>query len=203
MGIFMDKKETRRGRILRTTKETDIRLKLFLDGTGKAEIDSSVPFLDHMLTLFAVHGFFDLEVTAKGDVLVDDHHTVEDIGICLGQAFTEALGDKSGISRYGECHLPMDETLIRVVADVSNRPFLHFDVAIPDQKIGAFDSALTKEFLRAFSQHAGITLHVDLLHGENSHHIVEAVFKGLARAVSQAVRENTAVKGPLSSKGSL
>ncbi len=199
----MDKKERRRSTILRKTKETDIQLRLILDGTGKAEIDSNVPFLDHMLTLFTVHGFFDLEVTAKGDVNVDDHHTVEDIGICLGQAFMTALGDKSGISRYGECHLPMDETLVRVVLDVSNRPFLHFDAAIPDQKIGAFDSALAKEFLRAFSQHAGITLHVDLLHGENSHHIVEAIFKGLGRAVKQAVEENAAVEGALSSKGSL
>jgi imidazoleglycerol-phosphate dehydratase len=203
MEISMEKKERRRSSILRKTKETDIQLRLILDGTGKAEIDSSVPFLDHMLTLFTVHGFFDLEVAGKGDVLVDDHHTVEDIGICLGQAFMTALGDKSGISRYGESHLPMDETLARVVVDVSNRPFLHFNAAIPDQKIGAFDSALTKEFLRAFTQHAGITLHVDLLHGENSHHIVEAVFKGLGRAMKQAVREDAAVQGPLSSKGSL
>ncbi len=199
----MDKKENRYASILRKTKETDIQLKIALDGAGKAEIDSSVPFLDHMLTLFTVHGFFDLSVAGKGDVLVDDHHTVEDIGICLGQGFTAALGDKSGISRYGECHLPMDEALVRVVVDVSNRPFLHFNVNIPDRKIGAFDSALVKEFLRAFSQHAGITLHVDLLHGENSHHIVEAVFKGLGRAMKQAVKEDAAIRGALSTKGCL
>jgi len=199
----MGNNEKRNGSVSRTTKETDIQLQLALDGAGKARVDSGVPFLDHMLTLFTVHGFFDLEVTAKGDILVDDHHTVEDVGICLGEAFMSALGDKGGISRYGECRLPMDEALVQVVVDVSNRPFLHFDVSIPDQKIGTFDTALAKEFLRAFSQHAGITLHVDLLHGENSHHIVEAVFKGLGRAMRQAVKVDTAVSGALSSKGCL
>jgi len=199
----MTEKERRKSRILRTTRETDIQLELVLDGTGKATVDSNVPFLDHMLTLFGVHGFFDLTVKGKGDIRVDDHHTVEDAGICLGQAFKKALGDKGGISRYGECCLPMDETLVRVVVDISNRPFLHYNVTIPDSKIGMFDTALTKEFLRAFAQHAGITLHVDLLHGENSHHIVEAVFKGLGRAVKQAVREDKTVQGALSSKGCL
>ncbi len=199
----MGKSGKRNSSVSRTTKETDIQLKLALDGAGKVRVDSGVPFLDHMLTLFAVHGFFDLDVTGKGDVLVDDHHTVEDIGICLGQAFMSALGDKGGISRYGSCLLPMDETLVRIVVDVSNRPFLHFDVTILDQKIGTFDTALAKEFLRAFSQHAGITLHVDLVHGENSHHIVEAVFKGLGRAMRQAVKVDAAVHGTLSSKGCL
>jgi imidazoleglycerol-phosphate dehydratase len=193
----------RKSAIQRTTKETEFQLGLVLDGTGKSTADSNVPFLDHMLTLFSVHGFFDLSVKGKGDILVDDHHTVEDAGICLGQAFKVALGDKGGISRYGECCLPMDETLVRVVVDISNRPFLHYDVTIPDGKIGTFDTALTKEFLRAFAQHAGITLHVDLLHGENSHHIVEAVFKGLGRAMRQAVREDGTVLGVLSSKGCL
>jgi imidazoleglycerol-phosphate dehydratase len=199
----MTEKEKRKSRIERATRETDIQLGLVLDGTGKATVDSNVPFLDHMLTLFGVHGFFDLTVKGKGDIQVDDHHTVEDAGICLGQAFMAALGDKSGISRYGECCLPMDETLVRVVVDISNRPFLHYNVTLPDSKIGTFDTALTKEFLRAFAQHAGITLHVDLLHGENSHHIVEAVFKGLGRAMKQAVREDRAVQGALSSKGCL
>ncbi len=193
----------RKSTIQRTTRETEFHLGLVLDGTGKSTVDSNVPFLDHMLTLFSVHGFFDLSVKGKGDILVDDHHTVEDAGICLGQAFFAALGDKGGISRYGECCLPMDETLVRVIVDVSNRPFLHYDVTIPDGKIGTFDTALTKEFLRAFAQHAGITLHVDLLHGENSHHIVEAVFKGLGRAMRQAVREDGTVPGVLSSKGCL
>ena len=193
----------RKGTIQRTTRETDFQLGLVLDGTGRSTVDSNVPFLDHMLTLFSVHGFFDLTVKGVGDVLVDDHHTVEDAGICLGQAFSAALGDKGGISRYGECCLPMDETLVRVVVDISNRPFLHYDVTIPDNKIGTFDTSLTKEFLRAFAQHAGITLHVDLLHGENSHHIVEAVFKGLGRAMRRAVMENKTVQGVLSSKGCL
>lgn len=193
----------RKSTIQRTTKETEFQLGLVLDGTGKSAVDSNVPFLDHMLTLFSVHGFFDLSVKGKGDILVDDHHTVEDAGICLGQAFKVALGDKGGIARYGECCLPMDETLVRVVVDISNRPFLHYDVTIPDCKIGTFDTALTKEFLRAFAQHSGITLHVDLLHGENSHHIVEAVFKGLGRAMRQAVREDGTVVGVLSSKGCL
>jgi imidazoleglycerol-phosphate dehydratase len=199
----MKVKDRRTSRILRTTRETDIQLELALDGKGKAMVDSNVPFLDHMLNLFGVHGFFDLTVKGKGDIQVDDHHTVEDAGICLGQAFRAALGDMGGISRYGECCLPMDETLVRVVVDISNRPFLHYDVVIPDSKIGTFDTALTKEFLRAFVQHGGITLHVDLLHGENSHHIVEAVFKGLGRAMKQAVKEDTAVHGALSSKGCL
>lgn len=199
----MDAIEQRCGRVTRVTRETDIQLTLVLDGTGVARIDSAVPFLNHMLTLFSVHGFFDLEVKATGDVEIDDHHTVEDIGICLGQAFAKALGDKSGINRYGQCYLPMDETLIRVVVDVSNRPFLHYVAAVPDQKLGTFDTALALEFMRAFSQHAGVTLHIDLLHGENSHHIVEAIFKGLARAMDQATRVNRLVTGTLSSKGVL
>jgi imidazoleglycerol-phosphate dehydratase len=156
-----------------------------------------------MLTLFAVHGFFDLEIKATGDIEVDDHHTVEDVGICLGQAFAMALGDKSGINRYGSSYLPMDEALARVVVDVSNRPFLHYGVKISDQKIGSFDTALALEFMRAFAQHAGVTLHIDLLHGENGHHILEAIFKGLARAMSQAVSINGALTGALSSKGVL
>lgn len=193
----------RKAKISRRTGETDIKLQLTLDGKGKHQIETQVPFLNHMLTLFTVHGFFDLNISATGDVEVDGHHTVEDIGICLGQAFSEALGDKSGISRYGTCYMPMDETLVRVVVDLSNRPFTHYEAAVPDQKLGTFDTALAKEFMRAFSQHGGITLHIDLLHGENSHHIIEAVFKGLARAVCQAVEPLASHAGALSSKGSL
>jgi imidazoleglycerol-phosphate dehydratase len=193
----------RTSEVSRKTGETEIEIKLDVDGSGKYQIDSGVPFLDHMLSLFAVHGFFNLNVDAKGDVEVDGHHTVEDIGICLGQAFTKALGDKSGIARYGACYLPMDETLVRVVIDLSNRPFTHYEVPVPDQKLGTFDTALAKEFMRAFSHHGGVTLHIDLLHGENSHHIIEAVFKGLARAIRQAVEPLENYDGVLSSKGSL
>lgn len=199
----MNTMEHRRGLVHRVTRETDIQLTLLVDGTGTAKIDTAVPFLDHMLTLFAVHGFFDLEIKATGDVEVDDHHTVEDVGICLGQAFAQALGDKSGINRYGLSYLPMDETLIRVVVDLSNRPFLHYGVAVPDQKLGTFDTALALEFMRAFSQHAGVSVHIDLLHGENSHHIIEAIFKGLARVMAQATGANHLVTGTLSSKGVL
>jgi imidazoleglycerol-phosphate dehydratase len=199
----MSTQKGRKSSVRRTTKETDIELDIVLDGMGKTTIDSDVPFLDHMLALFGVHGFFDLTVKAKGDIRVDDHHTVEDIGICLGQALKAALSDKGGICRYGECHLPMDETLVRVVVDISNRPFLHFNAIIPDGKIGTFDTALVKEFLRAFAQHAGITLHVDLIHGENSHHIAEAIFKGLGRAMQQAVKVDARIIGVLSSKGCL
>jgi imidazoleglycerol-phosphate dehydratase len=199
----MNAMELRCGLIQRATRETDIELGLKLDGSGVARIDTAVPFLNHMLTLFAVHGFFDLEIKATGDVEVDAHHTVEDVGICLGQAFGAALGDKKGIGRYGLSYLPMDETLVRVVVDISNRPFVHYGVVVPDQKVGNFDTSLALEFMRAFSQHAGVTLHIDLLHGENSHHIIEAIFKGLARAMHQATTVHSGVQGVLSSKGML
>jgi imidazoleglycerol-phosphate dehydratase len=159
--------------------------------------------MDHMLTLFAVHGFFDLSIRAQGDTHIDDHHTVEDLGICLGQAFAEALGDKAGIHRYGHAYVPMDETLARVCVDFSNRPYLHYEVTITDQKIGTFDTALAAEFLRALSLHAGLTLHVDLLHGSNAHHIVEAVFKALGRAMGEAASLRPGLDGTLSSKGVL
>ena len=194
---------TRRSSLQRKTKETDIQLRLALDGTGKVTVFTGVGFLDHMLTLFAVHGFFDLEIAAKGDVEVDDHHTVEDLGICLGKAFDQALGDKSGICRYGHAYVPMDETLARVCVDFSNRPFLHYQVPVSEAKIGTFDTPLAKEFLRAFALHAGLTLHVDLLHGENGHHILEAVFKALGRALAMAASLHPLVSGQLSSKGVL
>ena len=193
----------RTGSIQRKTKETDIELNLKLDGQGITSIQSGVSFMDHMLTLFGVHGFFDLEIKGAGDVDVDDHHTVEDLGICLGQAFKQALGDYSGICRYGFSVIPMDEVLAQVAVDISNRPYLHYDAPIKDQKVGTFDTALAKEFLRALSLHAGLTLHVSVLHGENTHHIIEAVFKALGRALGQAVSPEPRTTGPLSSKGSL
>ncbi len=199
----MTERITRQATIERKTKETQIALTLQVDGKGDVEIDTGVGFLDHMLTLFGVHGFFDLQVQAKGDLEVDDHHTVEDVGICLGRAFSQALGDRSGICRYGHAYVPMDETLVRVCVDISNRPFLHYNAAVPDQKVGRFDTALAKEFMRALSQHAGLTLHVDLLHGENTHHIIEAVFKALARALAQATTAHSGLQGQLSSKGIL
>ncbi len=193
----------RTGLVQRKTAETDINLSLALDGSGKVKVETGVAFLDHMLTLFGVHGFFDLEIKAVGDIEVDYHHTVEDIGICLGQAFSQALGGKKGIARYGTCHLPMDEALVRVVVDISNRPVLHYEADCPDQKVGTFDTCLSKEFMRAFAQHAGLTLHIDLLHGENSHHIIEAVFKGCGRALNQASQKIAGLDGALSSKGCL
>jgi len=194
---------SRAGTVHRKTKETDIALDLKLDGQGTTSIQSGVSFMDHMLTLFGVHGFFDLDIKGAGDVEVDDHHTVEDLGICLGQAFKQALGDFSGICRYGFSVIPMDEALAQVAVDISNRPYLHYAVPIKDQKVGTFDTALAKEFLRALSLHAGLTLHVSVLHGDNAHHIIEAVFKALGRALGQAVSPESRTTGPLSSKGSL
>src|SRR5210317_663890 len=191
------------GSVHRKTKETDIELTLKLDGQGETSIQSGVSFMDHMLTLFGVHGFFDLDVKGAGDVEVDDHHTVEDLGICLGQAFKQALGDLSGICRYGFSVIPMDEALAQVTVDISKRPYLHYEAPIKDEKVGTFDTALAKEFLRALSLHAGLTLHVRVLHGDNSHHIIEAVFKALGRALGQAVSLEPRTLGPLSSKGSL
>ncbi len=187
----------------RKTNETDIDLALTLDGTGKANLNTGVPFLDHMLTLFTVHGFFDITIQATGDTEIDDHHTVEDIGICLGQAFKTCLDDFSGINRYGQCSLPMDETLAKVSIDISNRPYLHYDVVALDPKVGNFDSALVQEFLRALSLHGGITLHVEVSYGENTHHVLEAIFKALGRTLDQATGINQRSQGPLSSKGSL
>ena len=195
--------QTRSATLRRTTKETDISLSLVLDGIGQANVHTGVGFMDHMLTLFAVHGLFDIDIAATGDIEVDDHHTVEDLGISLGMAFAQALGDKGGICRYGHAYVPMDETLARVCVDCSNRPYLHYEVEVREPKIGTFDPPLAKEFLRAFVLHAGLTLHVDLLHGENGHHILEAVFKALARALADAVAPHHKIQGQLSSKGVL
>lgn len=202
VNIVKSEKPERKSSIARKTAETAIEVQLNLDGSGKNAIKTGVAFIDHMLTLFSVHGFFDLSVKAEGDTEVDDHHTVEDLGICLGQAIAKALADKGGIARYGSCYLPMDETLVRVVVDISNRPFLHYDAVVVEQKLGSFDTALAKEFFRAVCQHGGLTLHIDLLHGENGHHIIEAIFKGFGRTMNRATTK-IAIQGALSSKGCL
>ena len=173
--------------VSRRTAETDVSVSLTLDGTGKAAIATGVGFLDHMLELFARHGLFDLEVKVEGDLHVDQHHTTEDTGIAVGQAFLKALGDKKGIARYADLHLPMDETLSRVALDISGRPFLVFKAEFPAEKIGAFDTELVREWFQAFAMNGGVTLHVEALYGDNSHHIAESCFKGLARALRKAV----------------
>ncbi len=173
--------------ITRRTAETDITLKLNLDGTGSCDIDTGVGFLDHMLTLFAAHGRFDLTVKCEGDTEVDDHHTVEDVGICLGQAFAIALGDKRGICRYGQTILPMDEALILTAADLSGRAYLGYALEIPTEKVGTFDTELVKEFFLAFVRCAAVTLHIRQMAGENSHHIIEGTFKSVARTLRAAV----------------
>ncbi len=176
----------RSSKIDRKTKETEIHLKLNLDGTGLSSVDTGIPFMDHMLNLFTAHGFMDLELTARGDTEIDDHHTVEDLGICLGSALNEALGDKKDIKRYGMATIPMDETLIRVVIDISNRPILSYRVPLKKRTTGTFDVSLMKEFFRALVINAGITMHIDLLAGEEPHHISEAIFKAFGRALDQA-----------------
>jgi imidazoleglycerol-phosphate dehydratase len=172
--------------VTRKTKETEITVELLLDGAGKASVETGVGFFDHMLDQIARHSLFDLTVRAKGDLHIDQHHTVEDVGIALGQALARALGDKRGIVRYADCLLPMDETLTRVALDLSGRPFLVFKVDFPSGKIGAFDTELVREFFQALATHAGATLHVETLHGENSHHMAESCFKGVARALGAA-----------------
>ena len=189
--------------IERTTNETAIKLSLDLDGSGTHSIETGVPFFDHMLTQIARHGFFNLEITARGDLEIDAHHTVEDLGICLGEAFKQALGDKVGIRRFGRATMPMHESLASVVVDFSGRPFLVYNVPLPKAQVGNFDLELVEEFLTAFCNHGGINLHVNLAYGDNLHHIVEAVFKALARALDEAVGFDPRVEGVLSSKGSL
>ena len=194
----------REAEISRRTAETDIQLTLKLDGTGQSNIDTGVGYLDHMLTLFARHGRFDLTVKCHGDTQVDDHHSAEDIGICLGQAFSQALGDMGGIHRYGSTILPMDEALLLTAVDISGRAHLSFDCAIPTQKIGAFDTELVKEFWLAFVRKANVTLHIRKLAGENSHHIVEGLFKSAARTLRAACAIDPALNGEIpSTKGVL
>ena len=192
----------RQSNITRATKETDITLALNLDGTGKSEIDTGCGFLNHMLTLFAAHGRFDLSVKCRGDYDVDYHHTVEDTGICLGLAFREALGAKKGINRYGNMLLPMDEALVMTAVDFSGRAFLVWDMEIPAQKVGDFDTELAGEFWQAFAGNSLCTLHFRQLSGKNSHHIIECAFKSAARSISQAVRINPELGGEVpSTKG--
>jgi imidazoleglycerol-phosphate dehydratase len=193
----------RHASISRTTKETDIQLQFVIDGEGKAELDTGVPFLTHMLDLFTKHGHFNLTVTAKGDTEVDDHHTTEDIGICLGQALREALGDKKGIKRYGNAFVPMDEALAQVVVDLSNRPHFEFRGEFPSQKVGTFDVELVHEFLWKLALEARMNLHVIVHYGRNTHHMIEAVFKALGRALDEATMIDPRVKGVPSTKGML
>ena len=194
----------RKAEIARKTNETDIKLTLELDGAGKSEISTGCGFLDHMLTLFARHGRFDISVSCKGDTYVDYHHTVEDIGIALGDAFRKALGDMRGIVRYGSMFLPMDEALIMTAVDISGRPHLSYGLDIPAQKVGNFDTELTEEFFLGFIRHAGMTLHIKQLAGTNSHHIIEGAFKSAARSLAAAVKIEEAYKNEIpSTKGVL
>jgi len=187
----------------RKTKETDISVKVALDGAGSYEVQTGVPFLNHMLELFARHGFFDLSVSGRGDLEVDAHHTVEDIGLTLGEALRNALGDKQGIRRFGEATVPLDEALVSVVVDLSGRPFLAYNVKLEQERVGTFDVELIHDFLLALTNQVGMNLHVNMISGRNPHHIVEAAFKGLARALSQAASYDSRVKGVLSTKGVL
>jgi imidazoleglycerol-phosphate dehydratase len=193
---------TPNSRITRKTRETDIDLELELDGTGTVEIDTGIPFLDHMLHLFSAHGYFDLKIKAMGDLEVDEHHTVEDIGICLGHAFKEALLARPGFRRFGHARVPMDEALAEVTVDLSNRPYLHFDVTFPPGGAG-LDSQLIKEFWRAVSLHGGMTLHIEVPYGDNTHHIIEAVFKAAGRALDAATQPEPRAQGAPSTKGVL
>lgn len=195
--------KARTSKVSRTTTETDINIKLALDGKGSYILDTRVPFLDHMLALWSKHGMFDLDIEAQGDTGIDDHHTVEDIGICLGQAINQALGNKEGITRYGTAFAPMDEALAMVVVDISGRAYLSFDAQMPAPKVGDFDTELVEEFLRALANHADMTMHVRLLQGKNTHHIIEAIFKGLGRAIKDAVAIDARIEGIPSTKGQL
>lgn len=193
----------RRATVDRDTTETQIRVALALDGTGQSRIQTTIPFLDHMLILLAKHGFFDLTVKAKGDTDIDDHHTVEDVGIVLGEALKQALGKKEGIRRFGWASVPLDETLAQVTVDLSGRPYLVYRVDLPQRRIKAFDLGLFEDFFQAFVTHAGMNLHVNLLYGRNQHHIMEAIFKALAKALDQATGRDGRVSGVLSTKGKL
>jgi len=187
----------------RKTKETEISIMLDLDGSGTAEIETGIPFFNHMLEIFARHGLFDLKLKAKGDLNVDFHHTVEDVGLVLGQAFKEALGDKRGIRRFGEATVPLDEALAQVVVDLSGRPYLSYNVQIRPGRVGNFDTDLPHEFFQAFANQIGMNLHINVRQGDNPHHIIEACFKALARAMEGATRIDPRIQGVLSTKGSL
>jgi len=196
-------KANRRATIERTTTETAVKVDLTLDGTGRGQIKTTLPFLDHMLTLLAKHGFFDLTVQAKGDTEIDDHHTVEDVGIVIGDALKQALGTKEGVRRFGWALVPLDETLAQVSVDLSGRPYLVYRVELPQRRIKAFDLGLFEDFFQAFTTHAALNLHINLLYGRNPHHIMEAVFKALAKALDQATALDDRLAGVLSTKGKL
>lgn len=193
----------RQAEIVRETAETRIRLRLNLDGTGNADINTGVGFLDHMLELFAKHGFFDLEVKATGDLHVDAHHTTEDVGICLGAALQKAVQDKAGMQRFGSFAVPMYEALAKVYLDVCGRPYLHYETPLRYGKIGDFDIELAEEFFHGFVNHSGTTLHINVPYGTNQHHIIESIFKAVAKALDVATRLDTRITGVLSTKGSL
>lgn len=195
--------ENRKASINRKTKETDVRVTLNLDGSGESRIRTGLPFLDHMLQLFAKHGVFDLEIICRGDLEVDDHHSVEDIAICLGRALRDALGDKQGISRFGESLVPMDEALCRAVIDLSGRFYLSYEVNTKRQKIGNFSVELAEHFWRSFADSAKCNLHIDCLRGRNTHHMLEGTFKATARALRRAVERDPRIAGVLSTKGIL
>jgi imidazoleglycerol-phosphate dehydratase len=199
----MSDKQRRSASVERKTKETEINVQLVIDGTGEYEISTGIAFFDHMLESFTRHAAFDLRLAAKGDLEVDTHHTIEDVGITLGQAFREALGSAAGIRRYGSIALPMAESKVEVALDISNRPYLVYRVDLANDRIGSFDVSLTEDFLYAFSQNAGIDLHVDLAYGKNPHHVVEAIFKGLARSLRMAVEFDPRMKGLPTVKGAL
>ena len=193
----------RKGRTKRKTKESEISIELELDGSGRAEIETGMPFFNHMLDSFSRHGLFDIRIQAKGDLEVDYHHTVEDVGLVLGQTFKDALGDKYGIRRFGEASCPLDETLARVVVDLSGRPYLSYNVKIRPGRVGNFDTDLPHEFFAAFANQLGMNLHIDVIRGENPHHIIEACFKAFARAMDVATQLDSRIKGVLSTKGAL
>jgi imidazoleglycerol-phosphate dehydratase len=193
----------RNANVSRKTKETDITVSLELDGNGQAQVDTGMPFLNHMLDSFSRHGFFDIQVRAKGDLAVDFHHTVEDVGLALGQAFKDALGQKHGIRRFGQASCPLDEALANVVVDLSGRPYLYYGVKIRPGRVGDFDTDLPHEFFAAFANQVGMNLHIDVPRGENPHHIIEACFKAFARAMDMATQLDPRVEGALSTKGSL
>lgn len=193
----------RKADVQRKTNETDIHLSIQLEGEGQYEVSTGVPFLDHMLELFARHGFFDLSVQASGDIAVDDHHTVEDVGLALGQALREALDDKHGIRRFGEASVPLDEALVSCVVDLSGRPFLAYNLEIQQERVGTFSTELIHDFFLALTNQVGMNLHLNMTQGRNPHHIIEAGFKAFARALSSAVEHDPRVQGVLSTKGSL
>ena len=193
----------RKAKVKRKTRETDITVEINIDGSGERTIQTSVSFLDHMVELLAQHGLFDITIKAKGDTEVDYHHTVEDIGICLGECFKKALGDLKGIKRYGEATIPMGESLGSVVLDICNRPSLTFNTPLVEGKVGTFDIELVKEFFSAFAQKSGISLHINVTYGDNTHHIIEAIFKAFARALDMASTVDKRIVGVLSTKGKL